>query len=83
MGQHLADLRTGQPALNRPTQIGLELVVVAHGRQGGDGDQAAVADAQIGAPPQVVEYHLVGELHEPWRDGAELLVNPLSAGRIG
>ena len=64
----LGYLRLGQPGLDPLPQIGGQLVGVAHGGQGGDGHQAAVAQVEVRAPPQVSLHHLLVKLREPRRE---------------
>ena len=49
------------------------LIVITHPGERGDGDQTAIPWTEIGPPPEVVEDHVVGELHELWRDGPEFI----------
>ena len=71
MRQRLGDLRAGQTALESAAQVHIELVVVAHRGERGDGDQAAIAHTEIGPPPQIIEDYVVGELDELRCDGPQ------------
>lgn len=71
MRQCLGDLRARQTALEPAAKVDVELVIVAHRGEGGDGHQAAIAHAEIGPPSQIIEHHVVGELHELRRDAPQ------------
>jgi hypothetical protein len=47
-----------------------ELIGTLHGDQGGAGDQAAVAFALLGAPPDVTEKNFLGEIDQFGYSGA-------------
>ena len=51
--------------------------------EGGDRNQAAVTDSEIGPPPQVIQDHIVGEFHEFRRDGYQFSVSSSAAERRG
>ena len=79
-----------RPLSSAAAHIQIELVVVAHRGERGDGDQAAIPHTEIGPPPQVVEHDVVGELRELRRDRAQFIVHGLAraasepgAGRRG
>jgi hypothetical protein len=53
MGQRFGDLRARQTAFDSTAQVKIELVLVAHRGEHGDGDEAAIPQWQIGPSPQV------------------------------
>ena len=73
MGDALGNLRAREPALETSPHVEVELIVVTHRREGSDGDQAPIPRGEIGPPPQVVEHHRVGELHELRRDSPQFI----------
>src|SRR5687767_9683992 len=75
MSESLGDLSAGQTALEPAAQVEIELVVVTHRGERGDGDQAPIAQREIESAPQVVENHVVGELHELRRDRRQFIVH--------
>jgi len=62
MRQRLGDLIAGQTTLETAAQVDIELIVVAHPGERGDGDQAPIARTEVGPPPEVVEDYVVREL---------------------
>ena len=82
MGQRLGDLTAGQTALERATQVDIELVVIPHRGERGDRDQAAIPETEIGPPPEVVENHVVSELYELRRDSSQFIIHGLGPCRV-
>jgi hypothetical protein len=82
MGQCLCDLFAGQTVFDHATKIQIELIVVSHRGACGDGHQASIARTEIGPAPEVVEYDVVGQLHEFRRDGPQFLRDSLGSGRL-
>ena len=69
------DLRARQTALDPAVQVEIELIVVAHRGECGDGDEAAIPKTEIGLAPEIVEHHLLvscttsarwRSIHHPW-----------------
>src|SRR5580704_18335506 len=61
MRDRFDDLISGHTVLKRLPEVELELVAPIESDQTGDGDEAAVAGAQSGAPPNVHETDNVSE----------------------
>src|SRR4029453_1409289 len=75
----LADLLARDAVPERPLDVALELVAAIHCREGGHGDEAAVALGQLRPLPHVAEEHALRELDELGDDGAYFL----ASGRRG
>src|ERR1700722_6307055 len=70
MRDRFDDLIAGHTVLERLPEVELELVAPIESDQTGDGDEAAVAGAQSGAPPNVIEQDSVADLCEARGDVA-------------
>src|SRR5262245_13082298 len=77
VGDDLADLLLGDAVGERPLDVALELVAAIQCREGGHGDEAAVALRELRALPHVPEEDLLAEVDELRDDGTDFF-----AGRV-
>ena len=61
------ELGLGEAVLLRDAEVGSQLLSIAAGGQGGDGDQAAVSRGrELGAFSDITEENVVGERERRW-----------------
>src|ERR1044071_1200401 len=68
MGDHLAQLRLGNPVVDGAFKVADQLLLAAERYQGGDDDQATIALRQASPLPNIPEQHLLGVVDQR-RDG--------------
>jgi hypothetical protein len=78
MGDELDDLVLGDAVLEGALEMAAQLLAAIERDQRRDGDQAAVALLEVGPLPDIAEQHLLGQVDQLGRDGANLV-----AGRGG
>src|SRR3954462_13493417 len=68
MSYRLDQLGLAQAVVSGVAEVEAQLVGIAAGNEGGDGNEAAVAGGELASVPDVVEEDVVGELGELWGD---------------